>query len=153
MAFDWGSGYIWLHTTLEGPWPHYMSLEVCWDGFWTLSFGLSQSHGHGPWLVCEVALIGGVFFRIPSKLTSKSPEILNLNQWFLSQTQPVHLWHQSRSVFPVQYFSHHWPPNNYRRRGICQRGAWEPYNLQVPLLCVPSSSARVRAPRAHNLTQ
>jgi hypothetical protein len=26
---------------------HYMILEVCWDGLWTLSFGLSQFHGHG----------------------------------------------------------------------------------------------------------
>jgi len=34
-----------------------MICEVCWDGPWTLSFGLSQSHGHGSWLVCEVALI------------------------------------------------------------------------------------------------
>ena len=25
------------------------------DGLWTLSFGLSQFHGHGSWLVCEVA--------------------------------------------------------------------------------------------------
>ena len=33
-----------------------MILEVCWDGLWTLSFGLSQLHGHGCWLVCEVAL-------------------------------------------------------------------------------------------------
>ena len=57
IAFGWGSGHIWLHTTLEGPWPHYMSLEVCWDGLWTCSFGLSQFlHGHGSWLVCEVAL-------------------------------------------------------------------------------------------------
>jgi hypothetical protein len=32
-------------------------LEVCWDGLWTLSFGLSQFHGHGSWLVCEVALM------------------------------------------------------------------------------------------------
>ena len=31
-------------------------LEVCWDGLWTLSFGLSQFHSHGSWLVCEVAL-------------------------------------------------------------------------------------------------
>jgi hypothetical protein len=32
-------------------------LEVSWDhGLWTLSFGLSQFHGHGSWLVCEVAL-------------------------------------------------------------------------------------------------
>ena len=25
-------------------------------GLWTLSFGLSQPHGYGSWLVCEVAL-------------------------------------------------------------------------------------------------
>jgi hypothetical protein len=56
MAFGWGPGHIWLHTTLEDPWPHYMSLEVCWDNLWTLSFRLSQFHGHGSWLVCEVAL-------------------------------------------------------------------------------------------------
>ena len=31
-----------------------MVLEVPWDGLWTLSFGLSQSHGHGTWLVYEV---------------------------------------------------------------------------------------------------
>ena len=36
---------------------HYMLLEVSLDGFWTQSFGLSQFHGHGSWLVCEVALI------------------------------------------------------------------------------------------------
>ena len=33
-----------------------MMLEVCWDGLYTLSFGLSQFHGHGSWLACEVAL-------------------------------------------------------------------------------------------------
>jgi hypothetical protein len=33
-----------------------MVLEVSWDGLWTLSFGLSQFHGHGSWLLCEVAL-------------------------------------------------------------------------------------------------
>jgi hypothetical protein len=42
-----------LHTTLESPWSH---LEANGDGLWTLSFGLSQCHGHGSWLVCEVAL-------------------------------------------------------------------------------------------------
>jgi hypothetical protein len=31
-----------------------MILEMSWDGLWTLSFGLSQFPGHGPWLVCEV---------------------------------------------------------------------------------------------------
>ena len=29
---------------------------VCWDGLWTLSFRLSRFHGHGSWLMCEVAL-------------------------------------------------------------------------------------------------
>ena len=33
-----------------------MISEVTWDGLWTLSFGLSQFHGHGSRLVCEVAL-------------------------------------------------------------------------------------------------
>ena len=31
-----------------------MILEVCWDGLWTLSFGLPQFHGS--WLMCEEAL-------------------------------------------------------------------------------------------------
>ena len=33
-----------------------MIVEVCWGGIWALSFGLSQFHGHGSWLVCEAAL-------------------------------------------------------------------------------------------------
>ena len=33
-----------------------MILKVYWDGLWTLCVGLSQVHGHGSWLVCEVAL-------------------------------------------------------------------------------------------------
>jgi hypothetical protein len=40
-----------------------MILEVCWDGHWTLSFGLSQSHGHGSWLVCEVALRAALYLK------------------------------------------------------------------------------------------
>ena len=39
IAFGWGLGHIWLRTMLEGPWPHYVILEVCWDdGLWTLIF-------------------------------------------------------------------------------------------------------------------
>jgi hypothetical protein len=52
--------HIWLHTKIEGPWPHYMILEVCWDGLWALSFGLSQFCGHGSWIVCELALSSSV---------------------------------------------------------------------------------------------
>jgi hypothetical protein len=55
----WGSvtDHIWLHTTLESPWPHYMILEVSWDGLWTRSIGLSQFWWSRLVLVCEVALI------------------------------------------------------------------------------------------------
>jgi hypothetical protein len=55
IAYGWGTGHMWLHTTLEDLWPQYMILEMCWDGLWTLSFGLSQYHGHGSWLMCKVA--------------------------------------------------------------------------------------------------
>ena len=59
IEIDWNSiwlrvGHIWLHTTPEGPWPHYMILGVCWDSLCALSFGLSHIHGHGSWVVCEV---------------------------------------------------------------------------------------------------
>jgi hypothetical protein len=40
-----------------------MILEVCWDGLWTLSFGLSQLHSRGSRLVREVALISFVSKR------------------------------------------------------------------------------------------
>ena len=49
-------GHIWLHTTLEDLWPHCVILEVWWDVPLTLSFGPSQCHGHGSWLMCEVAV-------------------------------------------------------------------------------------------------
>ena len=39
MVFGWGPNHIWLHTTLEDPWAHYMMLEVGWDGLWNLPFG------------------------------------------------------------------------------------------------------------------
>ena len=42
IAFGWGPGHIWLHTTLEDPWSHHMTLEVFCDGIYKLSFGLSQ---------------------------------------------------------------------------------------------------------------
>jgi hypothetical protein len=61
IEFHWNN--IWLRTRSRrtshytwGSWPNHMMLEVCWDGLWTLSFGISQFHGHGSWLMCEVAL-------------------------------------------------------------------------------------------------
>ena len=53
-TFGWGPGHIiWLHTTLEGPWPYHISLEVCQDGrpldsfFRALTISWSQ-HLHTP---------------------------------------------------------------------------------------------------------
>ena len=48
IAFGWGPGHIWLHTTLEGPWPHNMILEVHVLGrpldtfFWALTNSWSR---------------------------------------------------------------------------------------------------------------
>ena len=36
-----------------------------WDNLWTLSFGLSQFHGHGSRLVCEVTQIYSSLFHCP----------------------------------------------------------------------------------------
>ena len=33
-----------------------MISEVSWDSLRTLSYGLSQFHGHNSWLMCEVVL-------------------------------------------------------------------------------------------------
>ena len=39
IAFGWGPGHLWIHTSLEDLWAHYMILEVSWDGLWTLLLG------------------------------------------------------------------------------------------------------------------
>jgi hypothetical protein len=85
LYYVWGLAWIkihWINIGLRGqshmalhcPWPHYMILEVPWDGLWTLSFGLSQFHGHGSWLMCEVALnaITNQSHAMQSRLTQES---------------------------------------------------------------------------------
>ena len=46
IAFGWGPGHIWLHTTLEGPWPQYMISEVSGQPlhtfFWALPITWSR---------------------------------------------------------------------------------------------------------------
>ena len=47
IAFGWEPGHMWLHTTLESSWPHYMMLEMCRDGlldtfFWALTISWSR---------------------------------------------------------------------------------------------------------------
>ena len=72
LAFGWGASHTWLHTILEGPWPHYMILEVSWDGLGHFILG-SQSHGHNSWLVYEVAL--SVMLHYLQRVKSKCIEI------------------------------------------------------------------------------
>ena len=60
IAFSWRPDHIWLHTTLKDLWRHYMIVEVCWDGLWTLFFWaltISWSRllacvGNAPKLLC-----------------------------------------------------------------------------------------------------
>ena len=57
-----------------------MILEVTWDILGTLYFGLSQLHGHGSWIVCEVAL------RALEHHTQAAPwqiEVQFCNRWAL----------------------------------------------------------------------
>ena len=88
----WGLGHIWFHITLEDPWPYHMMLEVPWDNLWTLSFGLSQFHGHGSWLVCKVALSSQI---LSSQLTcslSKRQQLESLHVWFEILSWMVKIW-------------------------------------------------------------
>jgi hypothetical protein len=55
IACGWGPDHMWLHTTLEGLWLHYNSFGSVLGRPLDTSFRLSQFHGHGSWLVCEVA--------------------------------------------------------------------------------------------------
>ena len=93
ITFGGGPNHIWLHTTLEGPCPHYMILEVSWDGLWTLSFGLSHFHGHGSWLVCEVALI------TPSVLST-----LTYHQFHLLRAHSKAWWFRVTEYFNIQAY-------------------------------------------------
>ena len=64
---------------LEGPWPQEMILKVSWDGLWTLSFGLSQCHGHGSCLclpACQQRVFESRYLHQtpPSLVTSEKEE-------------------------------------------------------------------------------
>ena len=61
-----------------------MILEVSWDSLWTLSFGLSQFHGHVSWLMCEVALRGLWNF---SNLMKKNQQITSCKWVGLEKTK------------------------------------------------------------------
>jgi hypothetical protein len=59
IEIHWNSIWLraWSHMTSHYTWgSSYMILRVSWDGLGTLSFELSQFHGHGSWLMCEVSL-------------------------------------------------------------------------------------------------
>ena len=71
LGFHWNS--IWLrarpHMTSQCTWGSmttYVILEVCWDGLWTLSFGLSQWSQHlaRVWSGPNLHVVGGVLASI-----------------------------------------------------------------------------------------
>ena len=80
ITFGWGPGHIWLHTILEDLWPtHLMSLDVSRDNVWTLSFELSQFHGHGSWIVCGIYCHVHYLmysFIVPFSMPLRSPPVI-----------------------------------------------------------------------------
>ena len=66
-----------------------MILEVCWDGLWTPSFGLSQFHGHGSLLVCEVALSGSLVCNNPLSPSSPCVRLWHFRSWYFHQSAPT----------------------------------------------------------------
>ena len=106
IKIHWNS--IWLrtqshitsHYTWGGRWPHYMILEVYWDGVGHFIFGLSQFHGHGTWLMCEVALILPRGFSGAQQTWSRwIPKVAQTRCWFRS------LWKCSMLKPPFQWLS------------------------------------------------
>ena len=63
---------------------HYMILEVSWDGLWIVCFGLSKFHGHGSWLVCEVALR----YTKPYRILKDSLYMEKPDRWSVSYLTP-----------------------------------------------------------------
>ena len=77
IAFSQGSHHTWLHTTFEGMRPRYMVLEVSWGRCLDNSFKISQSHGHGSWLVNVKWPLGAILH------TSQGPWPCSLIVWAL----------------------------------------------------------------------
>ena len=113
---------MWLRTTLEGPWPQYMILEVSWMAFGHILFGFSQSHGHGSWLVWPLV-----------------PNLVKSGQTFLSNLCRVHLVTCDRTRRQSFGFTHVIKKTKRKKRkkrktpkslgqnpflGICVVGTW-----------------------------
>ena len=131
IAFGWEPGHMWLHTTLEDPWPLCMILEVCtWDGLWTLSLGLSQIHGHGSWLVCVKWALPDrvvIFFLVASVLARWSRWAAQLSLVLRPQSSPRLLffgpWLSSRQSLDTLIYK----PFNIRHPSTQQLSLWEPH--------------------------
>ena len=84
-----------------------MILEVYWDGLWTLSFGLSQFHGYGSWLMCEVAGPKHVQNKLVQNLSKVSRVTFRLiKTWEPLQNSKRHLGNLSGHHQSVDFVHH-----------------------------------------------
>jgi hypothetical protein len=98
IAFGWGPGHIWLHTTQESPWSHYMVLEVVLGRpsdtfFWALTISWSRLLAH-VWSGPPKAL-QQIWCRLPYSHKEKTNSRKHLKKY-----KHIHMFHiTAREVF------------------------------------------------------
>ena len=109
ISFGWGPGHIRLNATLEDPRPHYMILEVCWDGlldtfFWALTISWPKLKAV---LLCVPYSLA---FWVTSHLVSPGPITVEcIPKWdrtyllaeFMVEVQSLRSWTQNIHRHPT----------------------------------------------------
>ena len=98
IAFGWGPGHLWLHATLEGPWPHYMIPEVSLGRPLNTSFGLSHFLGLDSWLTCKVVLRASEAITVLQHKPGRSHFPMFVSKSSRLFNQPEHLVYRTHVV-------------------------------------------------------
>jgi hypothetical protein len=132
-TFGWGSGHTWLHTTLEGPWPHYMVVEVCWDGVWTLFFWA--------FTIFMVTALGSCVKWPLARLsiTEHSKSTTSLHWLKMHGWGPGHIWLHTTLEGP-------WP--HYMILEVCCDGLWTRFFWALTIFMVTALGSCVKWPLA-----
>jgi hypothetical protein len=78
-----------------------MIFEVCWDGLWALSFGLSQFRSHSYWLMYEVTLLLGSLYHYGRRSRGRRFPPIKLQETKNSASRPFTLEAKvQRPLFP-----------------------------------------------------